>query len=149
MNILVLGSFSSPCILFVYSFVKRSRLFHGRSLAQVLIFVSGVLLQCLSKGSKYIGNRIVGMADQIYKNLPFYFRLTIDVINCTSISSTPSCRRLYRVSADGDALLFSVCLFVCRPPHSGHLSESVFFHLKRFAAVASCCCWKALLTNVK
>src|SRR6218665_38748 len=32
--------------------------------------------------------------------------------------------------------------------YSGHLSESVFFHLKRFAAIASCC-WKAFLTNVK
>ena len=74
--------------------------------------------------------------------------LTIDVIHCASISSMPSCLGLYLASADGDAQLFSVCLFVCRPPHSGHLSESVFFHLKRFAAVASCC-WKAFLTNVK
>src|SRR6218665_3880899 len=74
--------------------------------------------------------------------------LTIDVIHCASISSMPSCLRLYLASADGDAQLLSVCLFVCRPPHSGHLSESVFFHLKRFAAVASCC-WKAFLTNVK
>src|SRR6218665_1231425 len=74
--------------------------------------------------------------------------LTIDVIHCASISSMPSCLRLYLASADGDAQLFSVCLFVCRSPHSGHLSESVFFHLKSFAAVDSCC-WKAFLTNVK
>src|SRR6218665_4168002 len=79
----------------------------------------------------------------------YHSSLTIDVIHCASISSMPSsCLRLYLASADGDAQLFSLCLFICRLPHSGHLSESVFFHLKRFAAVASCC-WKAFLTNVK
>src|SRR6218665_210643 len=38
-----------------------------------------------------------------------------------------------------------VCLF---RPQREHLSESIFFHLYRFEAVASCC-WKAFLANEK